>query len=103
VYELANSICALSTKININKKSTLAITVDKTQCYFLEPVHLDHKDVIFDLKIADFGHGCVIDTADHTKYDTTVSLDLIFERLWLPLKGISVDKHTKANCSTQYL
>jgi hypothetical protein len=27
-----------------------------------------------------------------SKYDTAVTLDLIFERLWLPLKGISIEK-----------
>jgi hypothetical protein len=26
------------------------------------------------------------------KYDTTVTLDLIYEGLWLPLKGISIEK-----------
>jgi hypothetical protein len=28
------------------------------------------------------------------KYNTAVTLDFIFERLWLPFKGISIKKHT---------
>jgi hypothetical protein len=28
------------------------------------------------------------------KYDTAVTFDVIFARLWLPLKGISIEKHT---------
>jgi hypothetical protein len=35
-------------------------------------------------------HSDVIDTA--CKYDTAVTLDLIFEWLWLFLKGISIEK-----------
>jgi hypothetical protein len=36
------------------------------------------------------------------KYDTAVTLDLIFERLWLPLKGISIEKTYigKLSCTT---
>jgi hypothetical protein len=34
------------------------------------------------------------------RYDTVQVWDLDFERLWLPLKGISIQKITKANCTT---
>jgi hypothetical protein len=34
---------------------------------------------------------------------TPVTLDLIFERLWLPLKGISIEKHTWAKCPAIFL
>jgi hypothetical protein len=46
-------------------------------------------------------HSGVIDTAvictaeswtPLCKYDTAVTFDIIFARLWLPLKGISIEK-----------
>jgi hypothetical protein len=38
-------------------------------------------------------------------FDTAVQGDLIFDRLWLPLKGISIKKKfiQKANCPTLHL
>jgi hypothetical protein len=35
------------------------------------------------------------------RYDTPEASDLVFERLWPPLKEISITKITKANFTTQ--
>jgi hypothetical protein len=47
-------------------------------------------------------HSGVIDTDVYCKYDTAVTLNLIFEWLWLPLKGISIQKIFigKLSCTT---
>jgi hypothetical protein len=37
------------------------------------------------------------------QHDTAVPGELEFERLWLPLKEISIKKNTKANCTTLWL
>jgi hypothetical protein len=37
------------------------------------------------------------------KYDIAVTMDLIFERLWLPLKGMSKEKHVFFANSKLYL
>jgi hypothetical protein len=36
------------------------------------------------------------------RYDIAEAGDLEFERLWLPIKGISIKKIKKANCTIQY-
>jgi hypothetical protein len=37
-------------------------------------------------------HGAAMSLTLLCKYDTAVTLDLIFEWLWLPLKEISIEK-----------
>jgi hypothetical protein len=41
---------------------------------------------------ASAAHGTAVSMTPLCKYDQAVVLDLIFERLWLPLKGISIEK-----------
>jgi hypothetical protein len=42
--------------------------------------------------VIDTAEPCAAESYSRIKYDTAVTLDLIFEWLWLPLKGISIKK-----------